>query len=190
MSRDGIQASMRIKTSLYLMLTVLLVVSGCAAPSYKPSALGDFPPQPKGFEDNLRKHVQVLAGDIGPRNAFLPEAKERAAKYIEDTFRAAGLEVRRQPVTIPGIDMGGGKAFEGFGPEFSKIPGLGPQVLRLAPKPLKASVRIIRIIRGHPAERCRALATFGSFFGRAPLSSLGAQLSVSGLGPDRLAFPP
>ena len=34
--------------------------------------------------DRLRKHVERLAGDIGERNLFVPDALQRAAQYIED----------------------------------------------------------------------------------------------------------
>ncbi|MEM9109642.1 MAG: M20/M25/M40 family metallo-hydrolase [Planctomycetota bacterium] len=84
-----------------LLIALLLSCFGCAFPSYKPSELGDFPPQPDGFEAELQRHVEMLAGNIGSRNAFVPDAYERAATYIEQQFREAGLEVRRQPVTIP-----------------------------------------------------------------------------------------
>ena len=43
----------------------------------------------------LRTHVERLAGDIGERNVFVPEALERAAVYIEDEWRTLGYAVGR-----------------------------------------------------------------------------------------------
>ncbi len=45
--------------------------------------------------DKLRAHVQVLAGEIGVRNVFRREALQRAAEYIERTWREQGYEVVR-----------------------------------------------------------------------------------------------
>lgn len=68
------------------------------------------------LRDRLREHVQVLAGEIGERNYWAPEALRAAADYIEQTFQEAGHEVFRQgiptrekvfhniEVRIPGAD--------------------------------------------------------------------------------------
>jgi Zn-dependent M28 family amino/carboxypeptidase len=45
-------------------------------------------------------HVRRLATDIGPRPAG-SQSEKTAAQYLEDTFRAAGYEVRRQPFNLP-----------------------------------------------------------------------------------------
>jgi Zn-dependent M28 family amino/carboxypeptidase len=45
--------------------------------------------------DKLRAHVQTLAGEIGVRNVFRREALQRAAAYIERTWRDQGYEVAR-----------------------------------------------------------------------------------------------
>ena len=44
----------------------------------------------------LRTHVQRLAGDIGERNMFHPQALSRAAAYIEQTWQIQGYSVERQ----------------------------------------------------------------------------------------------
>ena len=46
--------------------------------------------------DTLRAHVQVLAGEIGERNTFRPQALRRAAAYIEQAWRDQGYAVTRQ----------------------------------------------------------------------------------------------
>jgi Zn-dependent M28 family amino/carboxypeptidase len=42
--------------------------------------------------ENLRRHVHMLAGEIGERNLWRNEALDRAAEYIAGEFRAAGYE--------------------------------------------------------------------------------------------------
>ncbi len=46
--------------------------------------------------DNLRKHVSVLASDIGSRSIQEPVNLRRAQDYIQDRFEEIGLEVRVQ----------------------------------------------------------------------------------------------
>lgn len=46
--------------------------------------------------DRVRTHVKTLAGDIGERNMFHPQALRRAAAYIERTWQAQGYTVARQ----------------------------------------------------------------------------------------------
>lgn len=43
----------------------------------------------------LREHVGRLAGDIGERNVFVPEALQRAALYIDDAWSEMGYAVER-----------------------------------------------------------------------------------------------
>ena len=54
------------------------------------------------LRDELRQHVQKLAGDIGERNTYTPRALHAAADYIEVTFTNAGLGVTRQSFTAMG----------------------------------------------------------------------------------------
>ncbi len=48
------------------------------------------------IEDILRKHVEVLTVDIGPRTAFHGDSLPRAARYIRGVFESSGLEVSEQ----------------------------------------------------------------------------------------------
>jgi Zn-dependent M28 family amino/carboxypeptidase len=54
------------------------------------------PQELQQLRDRLAAHVQALAGDIGERNVFKPDAYRRAADYIAGVFRAAGYEVEWQ----------------------------------------------------------------------------------------------
>jgi hypothetical protein len=46
--------------------------------------------------ENLMQHVKALAGDIGERNVYQPDALSAAAHYIESEFAALGYAVNRQ----------------------------------------------------------------------------------------------
>jgi len=50
--------------------------------------------------DALRAHVQALAGEIGERNTFRPQALRRAADYIERVWRTQGYAVTRQEYAL------------------------------------------------------------------------------------------
>lgn len=49
----------------------------------------------EGLAHRLRMHVERLAGDIGERNVFIPDALRRAALYIEGEWRGMGYRVER-----------------------------------------------------------------------------------------------
>ena len=55
------------------------------------------------LESRLRRHVNTLAGDIGARNVWRPEALEAAARYIEDEFSDLGYDVVAQSYEIHGV---------------------------------------------------------------------------------------
>ena len=62
------------------------------------------------LRDELRRHVEKLAGEIGERNLFRYDALTAAVEYLEDELTAAGYEVRRQPFEV--IPAVGGLAAE------------------------------------------------------------------------------
>lgn len=51
----------------------------------------------------LRMHVERLAGDIGERNVFAPEALQHAAAYIEGEWGMSGYAVERLEYDVSGI---------------------------------------------------------------------------------------
>ena len=51
----------------------------------------------------LRAHVETLAGTIGERNVFRPEALAAARDYIEATWRGQGYEVDAQEYEARGV---------------------------------------------------------------------------------------
>ena len=54
-------------------------------------------------EQNLRRHVQELAGTIGERNVFQPKALRAARDYIEEVWRNQGYTVARQEYEANGV---------------------------------------------------------------------------------------
>ncbi len=52
----------------------------------------------------LRRHVTVLAADIGERHVFRPSALAAAAEYIETTWRGQGHDVRRLSYEVRGAE--------------------------------------------------------------------------------------
>jgi Zn-dependent M28 family amino/carboxypeptidase len=55
------------------------------------------------LETRLRLHVQTLAGEIGERNVFRPEALHAAADYIKAEWRRQGYEVKSQNYVTRGV---------------------------------------------------------------------------------------
>ena len=53
--------------------------------------------------DRLRDHVEALAGAIGERNVFRPQALAAARDYIEATWRAQGYAVDAQEYEVRGV---------------------------------------------------------------------------------------
>jgi Zn-dependent M28 family amino/carboxypeptidase len=66
---------------------------------------GPLPP-PTAAEESLRRrlegHVRALAGEIGERHLWRPEALAAAAGYVEAELAAAGLAVAGQEYTVEG----------------------------------------------------------------------------------------
>ncbi|MCS6878341.1 MAG: M28 family peptidase [Geminicoccaceae bacterium] len=64
-------------------------------------------------EERLRRHVEVLAGEIGPRVLGAGDALSRAEAYLRDELEAAGLRVER-------------RAYRFFGREVANLVGVPP----------------------------------------------------------------
>jgi Zn-dependent M28 family amino/carboxypeptidase len=58
------------------------------------------------IHDNLKRHVAALAGRIGERNVWRPEALAAAAGYIRQTLEEAGHAVGVQPFASRGLTVG------------------------------------------------------------------------------------
>jgi len=89
-----------------LLIIALLARAGIRMPgrSYR----GPLPPldsHETGVCRRLRRHVEVLAGEIGERHVWNAGSLDRAACYIEDQLRSAGLAVDVQAFTVRGVEV-------------------------------------------------------------------------------------
>ena len=57
------------------------------------------------LEENLRRHVDRLAGLIGPRHLGAPKALAAAATFVEREFAAMGYEVQKLPYSVNGQEV-------------------------------------------------------------------------------------
>jgi Zn-dependent M28 family amino/carboxypeptidase len=55
------------------------------------------------LEQRLRRHVQVLAGEIGERHVWRPQALHAAADYIRGQLEAGGFAVSAQAYEVHGV---------------------------------------------------------------------------------------
>ena len=53
--------------------------------------------------EELKRYVYTLAGDIGERNVYRPQALHAASDYIEGKWRAQGYAVQRQVYQVHGV---------------------------------------------------------------------------------------
>lgn len=58
--------------------------------------------EPLKMAARLRKHVEMLAGEIGQRNIFVPRGLDRAAAYIEGELESLGFAVASQEFQVQG----------------------------------------------------------------------------------------
>lgn len=67
---------------------------------------GELPPlteQQAALSMQLRRDVQNLAGEIGPRSVVLPEKLNQAVAFLEQSLIAAGYAVQRHSYTVMGV---------------------------------------------------------------------------------------
>jgi acetylornithine deacetylase/succinyl-diaminopimelate desuccinylase-like protein len=57
----------------------------------------------QALTQNLRTHVEQLAGEIGERNVFRPRALQAAASYIEYQWEQQGYAVERLAYEVSGV---------------------------------------------------------------------------------------
>ena len=87
-----------------VILAVNWFVTGMPGSSWS----GPVPPlsdKERLIHDNLKRHVTALAGRIGERNVWRPEAMAAAAGYIRKALEDAGYEVNPQPFTSRGLTV-------------------------------------------------------------------------------------
>ena len=85
---------------LPILLAAVLTLSTACTKLYQPTGDGTIPVTAP-TEQELRRHVTALAGDIGERNHYQQIAYDKAADYIAKEFAGMGYKVNRQTYTIP-----------------------------------------------------------------------------------------
>jgi hypothetical protein len=89
--------------------------------------------EPTILRDALRKHVETLAVDIGPRTPASPDSLVRAANYIHSVFEEEGLSVREEAyqyydqrvanVLATAPEIAGASAYYVVGAHYDSVPG-------------------------------------------------------------------
>lgn len=90
---------------LLFFILFALIFYGATLMEHK-SYSGHFLPlsnEEKEISSNLHKHVNILAGEIGERNIWLPAKLNAAADYIEESWKTQGYIVRRQEYDARGV---------------------------------------------------------------------------------------
>lgn len=94
------------KSNLYLFLLFLVIIIGGSWFMMRMPGLSYHGPlaplttHEQQLRDELKKHVQYLAGDLGPRNIWHKSNLDAAERYINKQFTNIGLEVSEQTYTV------------------------------------------------------------------------------------------
>jgi hypothetical protein len=126
--------------------------------------------QEQVIHDNLRRHVEMLAGQIGERNVWHPEALAATARYIRNTLEDLGYEVQIQSfesrdVTLQNleVELTGDSAPEEIiilGAHYDSIrgtPGANDNASGVA-----AMLEIARLLAGNTYSRTVRLVAFAN----------------------------
>ena len=102
--------SKRLAWTVRLAVVPLVILAGIWFVTGMPGSTwtGPLPPltdREQLIHDNLKRHVAALAGRIGERNVWRPEAMAAAAGYIQERFEDAGYTVNVQPFTSRGLTV-------------------------------------------------------------------------------------
>jgi Zn-dependent M28 family amino/carboxypeptidase len=99
------------RCALYLLITVAGMTTAAYFSTHMPGASFQAAPAPLTIADTalraqLVRHVAMLAGTIGERNAGKLRMLEAAATYISNTLQRSGYAVQRQNFTYAGMALG------------------------------------------------------------------------------------
>ncbi len=134
--------------------------------------------------ERLRAHVHRLAGEIGERNVYHPQALAAAAAYIRGEWSAQGYPVRSQPYEVEGLPcenleisrVGNGRAREILliGAHYDSVrgsPGADDNASGVA-----ALLELSRLFTGHKPDRTVRFVAFVNeeppFFYRRQMGSM------------------
>ena len=107
--------SKRLAWTIRLAVFPLVILSGIWFVTGMPGSswTGPLPPltdREQLIRDHLKRHVAALAGRIGERNVWRPEAMAAAAAYIQGSLEEAGYTVTVQPFTSRGLSVANNEA--------------------------------------------------------------------------------
>ncbi len=154
------------------ILLSLFVLWGCDMTNMPGrSHTGPLPPltgEEREIGRRLELHIRQLAGDIGERNIWHPEALEKSALYIEQTlsdlgfavsrlpYHAGGLEVRNLEIRLPGTARPGEIVLAGAHYDsVADCPGADDNASGVA-----GILEIARLLKGRRFARTVVLAAF------------------------------
>ena len=162
--------------SLIAALTLALILGGAAFyMTYMPnkSWSDELPPltvEQAEIADRLRRHIQVLAADIGERNVWREDTLETAAEYIESALQATGYAVSSQVFTAQAIGVRNLEAIlEGHSPA-EDIVVIGAHYDTVSGSPgandngsgVAALLEIARLLAGKPLARSVRFVAFAN----------------------------
>ncbi|MGH7859668.1 MAG: M20/M25/M40 family metallo-hydrolase, partial [Candidatus Binatia bacterium] len=125
-------------------------------------------PEERQVVRTLRRHVERLAGEIGERHVWRPDALEAAEMYIVSVLEELGYAVRRRPYTVRGTE-GANLEVEVTGtarPEEIVVVGAHYDTVPGSPgaddnaSGVAALLEIARLLRGMKLERTLRLVGF------------------------------
>lgn len=102
------KAAKRLATFFALLLLATILCHHFMIRMPGSSFTGPLPPltaEQSSLASHLRDDVRVLAGDIGRRNTFRPQALADAAGHIKHELEAAGYGVRELPYASDGMEV-------------------------------------------------------------------------------------
>ncbi len=160
--------------SMVAALTLALILGGAVFyMTYMPnkSWSGELPPltaEQAEIADRLRRHIQVLAADIGERNVWREDTLETAAEYIETALQAAGYAVSSQVFSVQATGVRNLEAIlEGHSPA-EDIVVIGAHYDTVPGSPgandngsgVAALLEIARLLAGEPLARSLRFVAF------------------------------
>lgn len=120
------------------------------------------------MREDLMRHVETLAGEIGERNVYRPAALDAAARYIESELAGLGYAVARQRYVAKGVECANlevilhGQRW----PEESIVVGAHYDTVQGSPgaddnaSAVAALIEIARQLAGHAPARTLKLVAF------------------------------
>ena len=166
----------RLAWSIRLAVIPLVILAGIWFVTAMPGSswMGPLPPltdKERLIHDNLKRHVDALAGRIGERNVWHPEAMTAASAYIRISLEEAGYVVNVQPFTSSGLTVNNIEAvLPGHGDAADEIIVVGAHYDSVADSPgaddnasgVAALLELARLLAGSTLPRTVRFVAFAN----------------------------